>query len=381
MQSEKKDPHNSQKYLDAWREKKLNLSRKNAKLLKEYISDMLLGFNVSGSKKGGRSKIKTLASARQLEKLLSLLELHFNVKDVTQLKEKVLLEFFSQLQQGIILNTYGKPYKSVGDYATRFKAFFHWYMKVMKKQGVPVLDITEDLDSSKRKNPPFVYFTVEQLEKMLDKADYETRVFMLFLFDSGIRAPTEALNIRVVDFIENFSQLNIRDGISKTFGRQIKLMMSGDSIKRFVKDNHLSDNDLLFSFNPPAMNKRLKKLGKLVLGDKATKGRKKGSELTMYDFRHASACYWVTRYKSESALKYRFGWKKSTMIHYYTQLLGMKDTITEEDMLLTTSKTELERKVLSLAQELENFKKAFAHHDIIYDSSGKPVNMAKLFSA
>jgi hypothetical protein len=42
--------------------------------------------------------------------------------------------------------------------------------------------------------------------------------------------------------------------------------------------------------------------------------------IKMYDFRHSSCCYWLPRYKSENALKYRFGWKKSDMISYYSHL-------------------------------------------------------------
>ena len=69
------------------------------------------------------------------------------------------------------------------------------------------------------------------------------------------------------------------------------------------------------------------------------------SNLTMYDFRHVSCCYWLPRYKSESALKYRFGLKKSDKIHYYSELLGMKDTISEEDLLIDVTKTEIEKRL------------------------------------
>jgi hypothetical protein len=65
----------------------------------------------------------------------------------------------------------------------------------------------------------------------------------------------------------------------------------------------------------------------------------------MYDLRHASACYWLPRYKSESALKYRFGWKKSDRIHYYTELLGMRDTITADDLQLGEEKTQMETRL------------------------------------
>jgi len=73
--------------------------------------------------------------------------------------------------------------------------------------------------------------------------------------------------------------------------------------------------------------------------------QEKYSDVTMYDFRHNSCCYWLLRYKSESALKYRFGWKSSDKIHYYSELLGMKDTISEDDMLVDVTKIELEKRI------------------------------------
>ena len=77
-----------------------------------------------------------------------------------------------------------------------------------------------------------------------------------------------------------------------------------------------------------------------------TKGGKKINRVGMYDFRHSSSCYWIPRYKSESALKYRFGWKKDSMIHHYSKLLGMRDTIEEQDLTLNSEvKTKLEREL------------------------------------
>ena len=85
--------------------------------------------------------------------------------------------------------------------------------------------------------------------------------------------------------------------------------------------------------------------------------------ISMYDFRHSSACYWLVRYKSESALKYRFGWKKSEMIHYYTELLGMKDTIQDEDLYIDVSKTELERKIQEKGREIEIMQERLQDQD------------------
>ena len=104
------------------------------------------------------------------------------------------------------------------------------------------------------------------------------------------------------------------------------------------------------------VNRFLKRLAERVLGGGASLAGEKYSNLTMYDFRHCSCCYWLVRYKSESALKYRFGWRKSDKIHYYSELLGMKDTISEEDMLIDLTKTEIERRLLKTEQENEILK-------------------------
>lgn len=364
---QKIDPHNSLHYLTIWKQSNLNLSQKNTSLLRQYIDDMQQGINTNGAKKGGRSSIKLLAMARQMQRLLLLIETHFGLSDVTKLSDKQLHDLFYKMTQGQIKRIDGKLYKSVGDYAARFKAFWHWYMKRSKKEGKLIIDITLDLETSKKKQPQFVFFIKEQLDKMLEIADYDTRVFMLFLFDTGIRCPTEAMNIRVCDFVDNYKELDIRDETSKTFGRKIKLMLCSEALRRYVQDMKLQDKDLVFTVQPATMNKRLKDIGKRVIGEQMTKGRKAGKDLTMYDFRHSSACYWLPLYKSRNALLYRFGWRREEEITYYTQLLGMRDTISEEDMLSISTKTELEKEVLSLKEKLKNsvtheeLKKAMAH--------------------
>ena len=101
------------------------------------------------------------------------------------------------------------------------------------------------------------------------------------------------------------------------------------------------------------MNKYLKRLAKNSFGEEARTAGEKYSELTLYEFRHCSCCNWLPRYKSESALKYRFGWKKSDQIHYYSELLGMKDTITGEDILIDVTKTEIEKRLLKTENDKE----------------------------
>jgi len=123
----------------------------------------------------------------------------------------------------------------------------------------------------------------------------------------------------------------------------------------------LKPDDFIFLKTPQKMNQYLKNLGYNILGigtkEKIKYGKrqydviKKG--ITLYDFRHSSACYWLPRYQSESALKYRFGWKKSDMIYYYTELLGMKDTIEQDDLYIDVTKTELERDIKDKGNKIE----------------------------
>jgi integrase len=178
------------------------------------------------------------------------------------------------------------------------------------------------------------------------------------MYDTGIRSPGELINVRVSDFYENFKKLNIREETvkKKSFGRKINLMLCSDLLRRYVDDKGLRSSDHLFEFSPPMVNRYLKRLAGRVLGGGASLAGENYSNLTMYDFRHCSCCYWLPRYKSESALKYRFGWRKSDKIHYYSELLGMKDTISEEDVLIDLTKTEIERRLLKTEQENEIVK-------------------------
>lgn len=195
------------------------------------------------------------------------------------------------------------------------------------------------------------YFKVYKLsatvQESADNAKFKYKVLIYFLFDTGIRAPTELINIRVSDLSNDFRELNIREEISKknTFGRRIKLMICSELVKQYVLAEDLKPEDQLFDIRPGHINEHLKDLAKRLLGEGVSPAGQKYSQLSMYDFRHCSCCYWLPRYKSESALKYRFRWKKSDKIHYYSELLGMKDTISQEDLLVDVTKTEIEQRL------------------------------------
>jgi hypothetical protein len=345
----KRDPYKHKERYLKWRKnvgKAIpGVTKANSQLILKYLDDMEIGSNISNlNRKGSRSYIrlntlreKTIFFAKKFEEI-------YGLNCVTDITEEQLCGFFSDMKKGKIKRLDGKPYKSISDFVKVFKAFWHWHQKVNKKNGNGISDITEDLDSRQEK-PKWVYLTEEQVRSLCNQAKFEYKVLFMFLFDTGIRSPTELMNVKVSDLYNGYKELNIRDEISKTFGRKIKLMLCSTLLREYIKEKELTENDYLFEITPSAVNRYLKTLAEKVLGDSNSPAGEKYSALTMYDLRHNSACYWLPRYKSESALKYRFGWKGSEFIHYYTEFLGMKDTISEEDILLEEEQRELKKEL------------------------------------
>ena len=347
------DPYKSKEKYLRWKAKTMNgipdMSKQNSDIIKQYLADMEIGHNVAISNKKGARGFMRLNSLRfRMMFLAKKFEEKYSVLDITSITEDQLLNFFSQMRNGELRKSNGETYKSAQDFCNAFKAFWHWHQKVSHKNGKQIEDITLYLDTSGDK-PLWVYLDEEQVKMLAEKAKYEYRVLMWFLLDTGIRAPTELVNLKVNDLKNNYKELDIR--ISKTFPRKIKLMLCTDIIRGYIKDKQLKFDDYLFPINPMVANRYLKRLAHKVLGDSKSQGGEKYSGLTLYDFRHISCCYWLPRYKSESALKYRFGWKKSDKIHYYSEFKGMKDTIAEEDLLVDVTKTEIEKKLKQTGDE------------------------------
>lgn len=349
------DPYKHKENYLKWKEKTHlgipEINEHDSSLIKQYLQDMETGLNVATSnKRGSRSYIRLNVLRRRLILISKEFVKRFDLSKITDISEPQLFAFFVDMRNGVIEKKGGGTFKSAGDFVKDFKAFWHWWMKINRKKGVAINDITLDLDTSKEK-PDWVYLTEEQVKELCVDVKFEYKVMIWFLFDSGIRAPTELMNLKVSDFFNDFKELNIRDEISKTFGRRIKLMICTDLIKEYVKTKNLKNDDYLFTTHPYSVNLYLKRLAKKIFGDEKSPAGEKYSNLTMYDFRHISCCYWLPRYKSESALKYRFGWKKSDKIHYYSELLGMRDTIAPEDLLVDITKYELEKRIEKTEKE------------------------------
>jgi len=354
----KRDPYKHKERFENWIEsvekcKEVDgMNEINSKLFLLFIQDSRLGLNVSkGSKKGERSFIRLNTMRGKVAFVIKSIE-EKGIPDIRKVKAEDMHNLFSDMRSGKRCTKYGTPYKSTGDYIKDFKTFWHWYQKVMKKENTLIPDITEDLDTRGEK-PKFVYFTQKDFEQVLSQASYDIKPIVALAYDSGARV-TELLNVRVSDFTHNYSELNIRDEVSKTFGRRIKLMLCTDQVREFVNKYGLNNNDYISQKSLVEINHELREIAKSVFSTEQIKYK----NLTLKDFRHSSACFWLPRYKSESAMKYRFGWKKSDMIHYYTEFLGMKDTITQDDMYVDITKTELEKEVDRLRNDMHILKES-----------------------
>jgi integrase len=351
------DPYKHKERYLKWKENTQSgipdITKFNSDLIKGYLSDMETGLNIASlSAKGARSFIRLNTLKEKMIFFAKKFRELYRIDKITEISEEHLISFFANMKNGSLKKVDGGVYRSVDTFAKAFKAFWHWNQKVSRKKGLTISDITTDLDT-KQEKPEWVYLTEQEIKILCEKAKYEYRVLMMFLFDTGIRAPTELMNIKVSDLFNSYKELNIREEVSKTFGRRIKLMLCSDLIKQYIEIKNLKTDDFLFEKSPTVTNQYLKNLAKKVFGDKTSPAGEKYSNLTMYDFRHCSCCYWLPKYKSESALKYRFGWKKSEKIHYYSELLGMRDTIVEEDLLIDVTKTEIEKKLDKSKKENE----------------------------
>jgi len=323
------------------------ISKQNSDLILQYCNNMAQGKNVAPtSTKGARVPDRVAALKSKMKRNAEFFEKLFKITDMRNLKDDHVLELFNGMRTGKYTQKDGEKYVSVDSYAKTFAAFWHWYQRVERKKENHILDITVDLKKTGDRKPPFVYLSEADFNKFVNRCKWDYKVLCTFIYDSGIRSPGELKGIKISDLYwdkkaERY-QLHIRDEVSKTFGRKIKLMLSTKLIKEWLETR--KEEEYLFTIHEEIVNQYLKRVANRIWGDKISDGKKPYNKMIMYDLRHSSACYYVQRYKSESVLKYRFGWKKSDMIHYYTQFLGMTDNITEEDLLVDVSATELQKK-------------------------------------
>jgi len=320
-------------------------------LLVEFLKDMELGLNTPKGFKGKRSE-GTLLNLSSHNKLFLT---HFK-KSISKLTKKDLHKLENDISTGKIKKKSGSDYTSFGNYVKDFKVFWGWLMRTGKVQD----NITEDI-TSKVNKPNWVYLSEEDIKAYFNTLLLDYRTYCFFLYDTGARV-TEALSIKVGDFSDDFKKVTISDEIAKTFGRTINLKICSGLVKDFVKQNNLKSDDYLINKKPFTINKYLKyHVKKMFGGDNISHPKTKGlyKDFTMYDIRHNSACYWYNRYPTEKGIKYRFGWRKTDKIEYYSGFLGVADEITDEDILLTEDKNKvhkLESGIDALKAEMQEMK-------------------------
>lgn len=361
----KTDVFKREQYYLNWKDRVLaegveGLSPENSDLVIRYVLDMESGQNIAkGSAKGGRSYPRLCNLVQRMTWIARMLE-ERGVCNIGECGEKAAFSLFSDMERGILLSRYGKPYKSFGDYAKVFKAFWHWWMKVNRKEGRMIVDITEDIRSHSSLTA-FVYVSKDRLDEMLPFFDPDEQVVLLFLFDSMIRSPTEVLSLRACHIYEQDGEtwVTISDEISKTFGRTLNLLYSGQAVREYVNHHRLEADDLLFAFNPNSLNKKMQKVAVQLFGN--TRSHAKGelfSKVTLYDLRHSGAVHFRLLAKenpgkiSLDAVRHRGGWADMKMLNYYTQFLGLDGKIEKQGMMLKKERHHLEEEVDALKKEL-----------------------------
>jgi integrase len=349
------DPHHSRESFQRWKAGTFDgvpgISGESSRSILAFLQDMETGRNVGrGTKRGGRGYLRLNALRYKLVFLARLFEERLHVPSITAVTEEHVHQLFGGMRSGTIRRLDGAPYRSVGTFVKFFRAFWRWHVRAERKRGAVLDDICVELDDSTEK-PPWVYLTQDEVRRLCDHAKHDYRVLLLFLYDTGIRSPKELVNVLASDLLDDCGKLRIREESSKTFGRTINLMLCADVLREHIRDKRLGPTDQVFPVCAQVVNRYLRRLAARVLGDGVTRGGSPYAALSMYDLRHSSACYWLPRYKSESALKYRFGWKRGEMIHYYTGFLGMRDTITEDDLCTAPERSVIEHRLAQSERE------------------------------
>ena len=323
----------------------MDISEYNSAIILEFLSDMEMGKNVSPvSRKGERSVVRL----NNLRGKIIFFADYFG-KNLDQLTKDDIHKLIFDMRNGTLKRKDRKAYLAVGEYVKDFKAFWGW----LRRTGRTQFDITLDLRRSDGRKPPWVYLTEDEFKTLANQATSDYRALMWLMYDTGMRV-TEAYSIRVGDFANDFTQMNIRKEYAKTFGRIIKLKLCSSFIREFVKFHNLGSNDFIFIKEPAAFNKYLRNLAKNLLGASDSPARKPYDKMRLYDIRHNSCCYWLKRYPTTTSLMYRMGWSEEKEVRYYSEFLGQADSIDDENMVTTEEKTKYEKRIELLEKDRQN---------------------------
>lgn len=352
----KRDAYNFEGNWEAWKQNHYDgmkgIRKEDHKLLIEFLKDMELGLNTPVGRKGKRGPGTLLNLAQH-----NLLFLENFDKPLVKLTKQDLHSLEDKIVKGKIERKRGGNFTQFGNYIKDFKVFWHWLQRVGKVKE----DITVDI-SAKTTKPSWVFLSEEHIKKFFNKLSFDMRVICWFMYDSGARV-TETNSLKIENFSKDFTEVNIPEEVSKTFGRTIKLKLSSQLLKDYVKEFDLKPSDYLVRKDLWAMNKYLKyNCGKLFGKETVSHPKVKGlcGSFTLYDIRHNSACFWLNRYPTQNGLMYRFGWRGADKIEYYSEFLGVRDKIDDQNMVTSEEKTKFEK-------EIEQLKSHTSESDERYD--------------
>lgn len=330
----KTDPFGSQVSFDRWYSRAKSdgiegVNNPNTKLLLSHIAHMKAGLNVAvSSRKGARSPARLMTIANRLMAFMRLVQQQYGEqKHVDTLTSTELLLLFSAVRDGELKGRSGKALTDVATLAKVTVAFWHWWMRYQRSQGVKIEDITLDLHKGNDKKPNWVYLEHFRLEKLRNAAPPFYSTLLWFNYDAGLR-PGELLQLRCGDIVQDedgtFSVI-VRPETSKVkAGRTIQLLLSGEQVRDHIIREKLGKDDLLFGKNEPAINMYLKRLALDLFGSDVTLARERYNQLTIEDLRHNSICMRIRMKEFTVAdLMAIYGWKKPDKIHYYSELLGL----------------------------------------------------------
>lgn len=337
----------------------------NTEVTLRFLEDLELGLNVGGTK-GGRTPSRLVTITRRMSTLAYLVEHVYGAdKRLVDVNERELLALFKALREGEVQSKKG-PVKDVESLAKTFKQFWSWYIRAEKKAGRKVHHITEDLPTTNNYKPGWVYLTEKQIHELADAARTDYKTLIWFVIDSGAR-PQELAKLQVGDVEtdeEGVTWLNIRHEVAKknSFGRRIKLLVCNGLLKKYIQKTHLDSkghvrtDNKLFPMRGETVKKYLRRRAVALWGDAISPARNHYRNISLYDLRHNSAVYWQNRYRSVNSLLYRFGWRDPKRLHYYSEAIGHQDKLEEEDLLINSTATQLEKELATEKQRRQRIE-------------------------
>lgn len=373
-QEAKQDVFNHIKMYDAWKSEltkdyiEEGLTKENSKLFLMYLHDMETGSNIPKLAKKGCRDVKTINRQRHKVRQILMLFQAKGIKDITKTTEKQVTEFFADWQKT----------HSV-DYTKRFKAFWHWWQVVNRKQGKVILDITEDLSTAEKKKSEFVWIEKNKFDEYRKFFDEDEQTLLLFCYDSIIRAPTELLSLKVENIYKDGSEVwvDIPNNIAKTFGRKFNLLYSGDAVIDYIKRKELKQEDYLFKIVYRLFTEKMQKVAKQVFGEDKSQGGEYYKNITLYDLRHSGAIFFRQLFQktgqSLDVLRERGGWTDFDMINEYTRRLGLDGHIDKEKTLLQEDKSKMQKEISQLKHIVELQKKENKLKDEVLGSELKAI--------